>query len=126
MQVNVVDARVRHTRRFHSSRPKKKKKFLFLPFFLPRRFLPPFLFLLLASFPPSFSSNLLFALSFTSRASRLSSLPSFPSITDYRSRFRNYARMRNFSMIQRLKPISYNSLPCHLSFFFFFTIRQFF
>lgn len=35
MQVNVVDARVRHTRRFHSSRPKKKVSFFFP--FLPRR-----------------------------------------------------------------------------------------
>lgn len=35
MQVNVVDARVRHTRRFHSSRPKKKVYFFFP--FLPRR-----------------------------------------------------------------------------------------
>lgn len=35
MQVNVVDARVRHTRRFHSSRPKKKVSFSFP--FLPRR-----------------------------------------------------------------------------------------
>lgn len=139
MQVNVVDARVRHTRRFHSSRSKKKKKVSFssfppspFPSSVPIPFYPPFRLFLLTFVP---FSNFLFnvrlrveprvyshSLRFRASAYRASFIPQHQ-----RPRFRNCARVRNFSIIQRFKTDlpPYNSLLYHLFTILPF-IRQFF
>lgn len=97
MQVNVVDARVRHTRRFHSSRPKKKVSFFFP--FLPRRSL-----LLHPRLTPFSHFSLHLLIYESSLAPFLTLLVSEHHKLE--PTLRNYARVRNFSIIQRLKPIS--------------------